>query len=99
MIYADRIRQWASDRNLIEGSDVKSQFVKLMEEAGELASAIAKQRDDEFADAVGDMFVVLTILSAQKGMDIEECIAGAWLEIKDRKGRMVDGVFVKDADA
>lgn len=99
MIYADRIRQWASDRNLIEGSDVKSQFVKLMEEAGELASAIAKQRDDEFADAIGDMFVVLTILSAQKGMDIEECIAGAWLEIKDRKGRMVDGVFVKDADA
>lgn len=99
MIYADRIRQWASDRNLIEGSDVKSQFVKLMEEAGELASAIAKQRDDEFADAVGDMFVVLTILSAQKGLDIEECIAGAWLEIKDRKGRMVDGVFVKDADA
>lgn len=98
MIYADRIRQWASDRNLIEGSDVKSQFVKLMEEAGELASAIAKQRDDEFADAVGDMFVVLTILSAQKGLDIEECIAGAWLEIKDRKGRMVDGVFVKDAD-
>lgn len=99
MIYAGRIRQWASDRNLIEGSDVKSQFVKLMEEAGELASAIAKQRDDEFADAVGDMFVVLTILSAQKGLDIEECIAGAWLEIKDRKGRMVDGVFVKDADA
>lgn len=99
MIYADRIRQWASDRNLIDGSDVKSQFVKLMEEAGELASAIAKQRDDEFADAVGDMFVVLTILSAQKGLDIEECIAGAWLEIKDRKGRMVDGVFVKDADA
>lgn len=98
MIYADRIRRWASDRNLIEGSDVKSQFVKLMEEAGELASAIAKQRDDEFADAVGDMFVVLTILSAQKGLDIEECIAGAWLEIKDRKGRMVDGVFVKDAD-
>jgi NTP pyrophosphatase (non-canonical NTP hydrolase) len=99
MIYADRIRQWAADRNLIDGSDVKSQFVKLMEEAGELASGIAKQRDEEIADAIGDMFVVLTIIAAQKGMDIEECIAGAWLEIKDRKGRMVDGVFVKEADA
>lgn len=99
MIYAARIRQWASDRNLINGSDPKSQFVKLMEEAGELAQAIAKQRDDEFADAIGDMFVVLTILAAQKEMNIEECIAGAWHEIKDRKGRMVDGVFVKEADA
>lgn len=98
MIYAARIRQWASERNLINGSDTKSQFVKLMEEAGELASAIAKQRDDEFADAIGDMFVVMTILADQKGLQIEECIAGAWNEIKDRKGRMVDGVFVKDAD-
>ena len=94
MIYAARIRQWASERNLINGSDPKSQFVKLMEEAGELAQAIAKQRDDEFADAIGDMFVVLTILAAQKEMNIEECI-----ESKDRKGRMGDGVFVKEADA
>jgi NTP pyrophosphatase (non-canonical NTP hydrolase) len=99
MIYADRIRQWAADRNLIDGSDVKSQFVKLMEEAGELASGIAKQRDEEISDAIGDMFVVLTIIAAQKGLEIEQCIAGAWLEIKNRKGRMVDGVFIKDADA
>lgn len=98
MIYADRIRGWAHDRNLLEGSDVKSQFVKLMEEAGELAQAIAKQRDDEFADAIGDMFVVLTILAAQKHMQIENCIAGAWNEIKDRKGRMVDGIFQKEID-
>lgn len=96
MIYADRIRGWAEARNLIRGSDVKSQFVKLMEEAGELAQAIAKQKDDEFADALGDMFVVMTILADQKGLQIEECIAGAWNEIKDRKGRMVDGVFVKE---
>lgn len=96
MIYAERIRNWAADRNLIEGSDAKSQFVKLMEEAGELASAIAKQNDAEFSDALGDMFVVMTILAAQKNMDIEECISGAWNEIKDRKGRMVDGVFVKN---
>lgn len=96
MIYAERIRNWAADRNLIEGSDAKSQFVKLMEEAGELASAIAKQNDAEFSDALGDMFVVMTILAAQKNMDIEECISGAWSEIKDRKGRMVDGVFVKN---
>lgn len=97
MFYADLIRQWAEDRNLIEGSDPKSQFVKLIEEAGELANAIAKQNKDEFADAIGDMFVVLTIMAAQNDMAIEDCIAGAWGEIKDRKGKMVDGIFLKDA--
>lgn len=96
MIYAERIRNWAFDRNLIEGSDPKSQFVKLMEEAGELAAAIARQDEDGFQDAIGDMFVVLTILAAQKGFNIEECIAHAWSQIKDRKGRMVDGIFVKN---
>ena len=99
MIYAERIRQWAHDRNLIEGSTVQAQFVKLIEEIGELAEAIAKGKDEQFLDSIGDAFVVLTILAAQKEMNIEECIAGAWHEIKDRKGRMVDGVFVKEADA
>jgi NTP pyrophosphatase (non-canonical NTP hydrolase) len=97
MFYADLIRQWAEDRNLIEGSDLKSQFVKLIEEAGELANAIGKKNDIEFADAIGDMFVVLTIIAAQNRMHIEDCIDGAWQEIKDRKGKMLDGIFVKDA--
>jgi NTP pyrophosphatase (non-canonical NTP hydrolase) len=97
MVYADLIRQWAQDRNLIEGSDLKSQFVKLIEEAGELANAIGKKNDIEFADAIGDMFVVLTIMAAQNRMHIEDCIDGAWQEIKDRKGKMVDGIFLKDA--
>jgi NTP pyrophosphatase (non-canonical NTP hydrolase) len=97
MIYADLIRQWATDRNLIEGSDIKSQFVKLIEEAGELANAIGKKNDIEFADAIGDMFVVLTIMAAQNRMHIEDCIDGAWQEIKDRKGKMIDGIFLKDA--
>jgi NTP pyrophosphatase (non-canonical NTP hydrolase) len=98
MLYADLIRQWATDRNLIEGSDIKSQFVKLIEEAGELADAIVKKNDIEFADAIGDMVVVLTIMAAQNKMLIEDCIDGAWQEIKDRKGKMVDNIFLKDAD-
>jgi NTP pyrophosphatase (non-canonical NTP hydrolase) len=97
MFYADLIRQWAEDRNLIEGSDLKSQFVKLIEEAGELANAIAKKNDIEFADAIGDMVVVLTIMAAQNGMMIEDCIDNAWQEIKDRKVKMVDVFFLKDA--
>jgi NTP pyrophosphatase (non-canonical NTP hydrolase) len=96
MIYADRIRQWAHDRNLIQGSTVQAQFVKLIEEVGELAEAVAKGKDEQFLDSIGDAFVVLTILAAQKDLEIEECIAHAWDEIKDRKGRMVDGVFIRD---
>jgi len=96
MDYANLIRGWATDRNLIEGSDLKSQFVKLIEEAGELANAIAKNNRDEFADAIGDMFVVLTIMAAQNNMWIEDCIAGAYIEIRHRKGRMVDGIFIKE---
>ncbi len=98
MMYADRIRLWAMDRNLIEGSTVQAQFVKLIEEIGELAEAIAKGKDEQFLDSIGDAFVVLTILAAQKDLEIEECIAHAWDEIKDRKGRMVDGIFQKEED-
>ena len=92
------IRRWAEERNLIDGSDPKSQFVKLAEEMGELANAIAKDKADEYFDAIGDMVVVLTIMSAQYMVPIEACIEDAWNVIKDRKGRMVDGMFVKEGD-
>ncbi len=90
------IRQWAADRNLLAGSTAQAQMLKLTEELGELASAIAKSKTSEAYDAIGDCVVVLTILASQLGTDIEDCINGAYDEIKDRKGRMVDGVFVKD---
>lgn len=92
------IRRWAEERNLIKGSDPKSQFVKLAEEMGELANAIAKDKADEYFDAIGDMVVVLTIMAAQYAVPIEGCIEDAWNVIKDRKGRMVDGMFVKEGD-
>lgn len=98
MISAERIRKWAHDRNLIEGSTQQAQFVKLAEEVGELAGAIARNHDHEFTDAIGDCFVVLTILAAQRGYEIEACIADAWNVIKERKGRMENGVFIRETD-
>lgn len=94
----DQIRQWATDRNLIEGATPQMQFVKLIEEVGELAEGIAKGRKDAVLDGIGDAVVVLTILAAQHGVPIEYCIDLAYQEIKDRKGRMVNGCFVKEAD-
>ena len=67
-----------------------------MEEAGELGRAILKNDDEEFVDAIGDMVVVLTNLAQLGGTTIEECIDSAYNEIKDRKGGMKNGTFVKD---
>lgn len=92
------IRRWAEDRNLIEGSDPFRQSVKLFEELGELAAGIARNKGEAVMDGIGDAVVVLTILAAQHNMRIEDCIAAAWDEIKDRRGRMVDGVFLKEGD-
>ncbi len=92
------IEQWANDRGLILNSNPQAQFVKLIEEAGELANAIAKKKPiEEVADALGDMFVVMTIIAAQYGLNINECCEGAYDTIKDRKGYMTkDGIFIKE---
>jgi len=92
----DNIAQWHHDRNLIEGSDDKSQFAKLIQEAGELSDNICKGND--IADDIGDMIVVLINIAERNNLTIEECLEKAWDDIKDRKGKMIDGVFVKEAD-
>ena len=89
------IQLWAWERNLINGSNPASQAVKLMEEVGELAGGICKNKADVIKDSIGDAFVVLVILAAQMGWSMEECVEAAYNEIKNRKGKMVDGVFVK----
>lgn len=92
------IRNWADQRNIIDGASPQSQFVKLIEELGELANGINKHRIDEVIDGIGDAVVVLTILAVQHDVDIEDCIEHAWNEIKDRKGRMINGTFIKNED-
>lgn len=91
------IRDWANARNLIKGGTAKDQMLKLAEEVGELASGIAKANREEIEDAIGDCFVVLTIIAAQYNLAVEGCVASAYEQIKDRKGKLVDGVFVKEA--
>ena len=92
------IEQWADDRNIIKGSDPKSQFIKLMEEVGELAEGIRRGDLAEVQDGIGDVVVVLTILAAQHNLFIGNCIESAYTEIKDRKGVMRNGVFFKEGD-
>jgi NTP pyrophosphatase (non-canonical NTP hydrolase) len=94
----EKIRNWATDRNIIKGATPQAQFVKLIEEVGELANGISKGRRHEVVDGIGDAVVVLTILAAQYDVGIEQCIEHAWGQIKNRKGIMRDGVFIKEAD-
>lgn len=90
------IRSWAEDKNLILGATNESQFQKLMEETIELYQAIRTDNLEEFVDAVGDCAVVLTVLAAQRDLTMEHCIEHAYHQIKDRKGKMINGVFVKN---
>ena len=93
----DEIRQWSKDRKL-HIADPAKQVLKLGEEFGELCEAMAKGRFEQVIDSVGDMYVVMTILCQQLKVNIEDCINQAYDEIKDRKGKMVNGVFVKEED-
>ena len=91
-----KIRDWAGERGLYTKGDTKTQFCKLMEEAGELGRAVLKNDNEEFIDAIGDMVVVLTNMAHLGGTTIEKCIDTAYEVISKRTGKMVNGTFVKD---
>jgi len=92
----DLIRRWAEDRGIYDKGDQKTQYVKLMEEAGEVGRAILKDDTLEIQDGIGDMVVVLTNLAELSGLTIEECIDSAYDTIAKRKGKMINGTFVKN---
>ena len=92
----NKIRTWAETRGLYDKGDPMIQYVKLQEEAGELAKALLKDDQPEVVDAIGDMVVVLTNLAHQRGVYIEECIYTAYEVINKRTGKMINGTFVKD---
>jgi len=92
----DLIRQWADERGIYRNGDTKTQYIKLLEESGELARAILKNDTPEFIDAIGDMVVVLTNLAALEGLKIEDCVTSAYKVIESRKGKMINGTFVKE---
>jgi len=92
----DLIRNWAAVRGIYEGGNSHTQYVKLQEEAGELAKALLKNDRPEIVDAIGDMVVVLTNLAYLEGLFIEDCIESAYVEICERKGKMINGTFIKD---
>ena len=92
----ENIRSWAEERGIYAKGDSKTQLIKLQEEMGELAKATLEDDKPEVIDAIGDMVVVLTNLAHLNGVHIETCIAEAYNVIAKRKGKMINGTFVKD---
>ena len=92
------IREWAKEKGIYDSGSSGVQYLKLIEEAGELAEALLKKDKAEIKDAIGDMVVVLTSIAKFEDMLIEDCINSAYNVIAKRTGKMVNGTFVKDAD-
>lgn len=93
--------QWANDRNIFENSNAIKQISKTQEELDETLDALKRLGEGEeaileVADGIGDMLVTIILLAKMVGLDSVDCLADAYDEIKDRKGKMVNGLFVKE---
>lgn len=92
-----QVVEWARERGILMAGDSKSQMLKCVSEVGELADAVAKGDIVEIVDGLGDVLVTMIILAELKGLDLTDCLESAYDVIKNRKGKMQGGVFVKDA--
>lgn len=93
----ERVLEWAKEKGL-DTAESSKQFLKVSEEVGEVAAALARNDKNALADGIGDVVVTLIILAEQNDLTLVECLDMAYHEIADRKGRMVNGVFVKQSD-
>lgn len=91
------VKEWAYEKNL-HTLDPSKQVLKLGEEFGELCEGMSKGDFAMVMDGIGDNLVVLIVLCTQFGIGIEDCLEMAYNEIKDRKGKVINGVFVKEGD-
>ncbi|WP_068672295.1 MazG-like family protein [Oceanobacillus sp. Castelsardo] len=93
----EKVEQWSIEKGL-DKADSSKQFLKVSEETGEVAAALARSDRDALEDGIGDVIVTLIILGQQNNLSIERCLNTAYQEISGRKGKMVNGVFVKESD-
>ena len=92
----ENVSQWAEDKNILKVENAPKQLLKVLEEVGETAGALLKNKEAEIKDGIGDSFVTLIILAKQLGLEPADCLEAAWNEIKDRTGKTENGVFIKN---
>jgi NTP pyrophosphatase (non-canonical NTP hydrolase) len=90
-----KVEAWAVDKGIDKPENWSKQYVKVVEELGELGSAILKNKPAEEVDGFGDVLVTIIILAMQRSINLEAALNAAYLEIAGRTGQTVGGVFVK----
>lgn len=93
----ESIKLWATERGLHK-ADPQSQMLKVTEEVGEVAGALARNDINSVKEEIGDVLVTLIILSMQLNINIDDCKRAAYVKIKHRKGKMINGIYVKEED-
>ena len=96
-----KVIEWAKDRDIFENSNAIKQINKTQEELYETLTALreleqGKESILEVADGIGDMLVTIILLAKMVDLNSVDCLADAYEEIKNRKGKMVNGLFVKE---
>jgi len=91
-----KVINWHEDRCLIHGSSDLAQFRKLEEEVAELKQSL--ENGTSPVDDIGDIMVVLINIAERNNLSLFDCLTYAYLDIKDRKGKMNNGVFVKEQE-
>ena len=87
-----------TDIGIVKPDNAKTQFMKVVEELGELAEGINKDKSEQVKDSLGDVLVTLILLAEDLNLNLLDCLNSAWNEIKDRKGEVKNGSFVKEED-
>ena len=96
----EAIIQWANDRNMIKQDRLTglAQLAKVTEELGEISAGVNKNDKEKIEDSLGDILVTLIILAQDLNFDLLNCLNSAYNVIKNRKGKTINGVFVKEED-
>lgn len=104
----EKVLDWAKDKDLIHEENADKQFMKFIEEVFEFKTEMDNELSytdpyvDEAVDRMmlemGDILVTLIILCKQIEVDPIDCLDKAYKKISKRKGKTIDGVFVKAED-
>jgi NTP pyrophosphatase (non-canonical NTP hydrolase) len=90
------VEQWAKDKGILDNGTSVKQAIKTLEECVELMEAVVTDDPEAVKDAIGDIVVTLIIQCKLRGVTLEQCIEHAYSQIRDRQGKMVNGMFIKE---
>ena len=93
------LKTWAEERNLLgENANPDAQGNRITGELGEMLQAYEKHQEAELQDSIGDLLVTICVFCHQIGENPIKCFNEAYDTIAHRKGKTVNGTFIKESD-